>query len=428
VNPASRGLQLSAYGRRLVSGSGIVQLMDDLTEGLANPEVIMLGGGSPAQVPEVVQWARDAWKRLSDDAERLTDALCRYSPGRGDLAFRESLATALNERYEWNIGPENIALTTGTQSAFSMLFNLFAGTMVDGSERRVVVPMAPEYIGYADLGISGDIIQSSRPIVDQLDAHRFAYRVDPAAIDLSNAGLLCTSRPTNPSGNVLSEAECDFLADLCAQHSIPLVLDCAYGLPFPGVVFTDAQPRWAPGTITCLSLSKVGLPGIRTGIVIADAGVTQAMGAMTGIINLSPNSIGPALVTEAVRSGELFDLAELITEFYAARRSTAIDLVYSTFDGYGIDWQMHDPLGAFFLWFRFPGIRGGDRELYRRLAARGVVVVPGHHFMAGLPLEESGEQWSHSTQCIRVSYCAPPEQIEAGVRAIAEEVRDLQAE
>ncbi|MCB0972952.1 MAG: pyridoxal phosphate-dependent aminotransferase [Actinobacteria bacterium] len=412
--------------------------MDDLTAGLADPGVIMLGGGAPAVIPEVVDWAQDAWQRLGRNTVRLNDALCKYSPGRGDAEFREVLSGAFNERFGWDITADHIALTTGTQAAFSMLFELFAGPMPDGTNRSVVVPMAPEYVGYADLGLSSDIISSAVPTVDQLDSRRFVYKVDPSSIDLSNAGLMCASRPCNPTGNVLSEAECDLLTDLCAEHEVPFVLDCAYGLPFPGVIFTEALPRWRPGTITCLSLSKVGLPGIRTGIVIADPDLTEAIATMTSVVNLSPNSIGPALVTEAIRSGELFELTHTIQRFYAARRDTAVDIAFNVFERSGIDWQMHDPLGAFFLWFRFPGIghmpdnrtgtAHGDRALYQRLANRGVVVVAGHHFMAGLPARDDGRVWEHATECIRVSYCAPEDQIAAGMAAIAEEVRSLQAD
>jgi valine--pyruvate aminotransferase len=59
--------------------------------------------------------------------------------------------------------------------------------------------------------------------------------------------------------------------------------------------------------------------------------------------------------------------------------------------------------------------------LYERLKARGVLVLPGHHFFPGL----AGE-WPHRHQCIRVHYAQAPDVVRAGLRIIGEEVRRLE--
>jgi len=48
-------LQLSAFGRKFTSHSGILQLMDDLGKALAagGDDVLMLGGGNPGHLPGV---------------------------------------------------------------------------------------------------------------------------------------------------------------------------------------------------------------------------------------------------------------------------------------------------------------------------------------------------------------------------------------
>jgi valine--pyruvate aminotransferase len=60
------------------------------------------------------------------------------------------LAQMLRDELGWEIEPQNIALTNGSQSAFFYLFNLFAGRRADGTTRKVLFPLTPEYIGYAD--------------------------------------------------------------------------------------------------------------------------------------------------------------------------------------------------------------------------------------------------------------------------------------
>ena len=46
---------------------------------------------------------------------------------------REAVASLLRRRYGWDIGPDNIALTSGSQTSFFYLFNLiseFGGLLV----------------------------------------------------------------------------------------------------------------------------------------------------------------------------------------------------------------------------------------------------------------------------------------------------------
>lgn len=49
------------------------------------------------------------------------------------------------------------------------------------------------------------------------------------------------SRPTNPTGNVITDEELIKLDALAHQHGVPLVIDNAYGVPFPGIIFSDAS-------------------------------------------------------------------------------------------------------------------------------------------------------------------------------------------
>ena len=48
-------MEFSTFGNKFARYSGITQLMDDLNDGLRNPDAIMLGGGNPAQIPEMSQ-------------------------------------------------------------------------------------------------------------------------------------------------------------------------------------------------------------------------------------------------------------------------------------------------------------------------------------------------------------------------------------
>ena len=133
----------SKIGRLIASGSGIGDLMDDLGHALANagPNMKMLGGGQPAQIPEINEIWRQRLAEISADKESATRLLSIYDPPQGNPAFVAAVAKLLKDSFGWDLGPENICLTSGGQTAFFYLFNLLAGEMPDGSKRKIVFPL-----------------------------------------------------------------------------------------------------------------------------------------------------------------------------------------------------------------------------------------------------------------------------------------------
>lgn len=130
-------------------------------------------------------------------------------------------------------------------------------------------------------------------------------------------GAICCSRPTNPTGNVLTDGEMAHLKQLAKKHGIPLIIDNAYDAPFPNIIHTSTTLEWDDETILCFGLSKIGLPGVRTGIIIAHPKVTKAVSNMNAIVNLSPVRFGAAIATPLFENDEIICLSdELISPFY----------------------------------------------------------------------------------------------------------------
>ena len=143
---------------------------------------------------------------------------------------------------------------------------------------------------------------------------------------------------------------------------------------------------------------------------------------MNAVMSLSTASIGAAIGAELVRTGELVRLSkEVIRPYYQDKAKWAVRQLCGLLDG--IDFHIHKPEGAFFLWLWLPGLKITDAELYRRLKKRGVLIVPGHYFFPGLE-----DDWEHKQQCIRISYAQDVDKVEAGLKIIAEEIKSrLQA-
>ncbi len=415
-------IRLSSFGERFSRHSGILSLMDDLGHAMARGGMRMMGGGNPGHVPEVQARLRRELIRLLDDPDRFRKLIGIYDPPRGDQDFCQALADLLRREYGWPIAADNICLTPGSQGSFFLLFNMLAGRFGDGSKKKILLPLAPEYIGYGDLGLEDGLFTAVRPRIEMLDDHLFKYRVDFENLTIDDSiGALCVSRPTNPTGNVLTDDELDGLRRLAAGHGIPLIVDNAYGVPFPGIVYTGATPCWDENMIVCMSLSKFGLPAARTGIVIARPEIIKVLSGINAILTLAPTSFGAMLVTELVRSGEILELSQAVIQpFYRERMERAMRVMHREFAG--LDWRVHVPEGAMFLWLWFKGLPVSSGELYERLKKRKVLVVSGEYFFPGL-----APGWPHTRECLRVTYSQDPEDVEKGLGVIAEEVRALYA-
>ncbi len=412
-------MKLSQFGAKFTTRSGILQLMDDLGQAMAGDgQMLMLGGGNPAYIPAMQAQFRQRMEQILQNGDEFERMVGNYDPPQGKQSFREALAELLNQQFGWPITAKNIALTHGSQTAFFFLFNMFAGDFADGSHKKILLPLAPEYIGYADVGLSEEFFVAARPEFEFLGDHIFKYRVNFNEVAITDdVGAICVSRPTNPTGNVLTETEISKLEALARQHNIPLIIDNAYGLPFPNIIFNEAAPVWNEQIIMVMSLSKLGLPATRTGIVIASEPVIEAMSGINAISSLAPSGFGASLVLDLIKSGEIINLSrDIIKPYYQQKAQMAVEQLRQELDG--VDFYIHKPEGAIFLWLWFKDLPITSQQLYERLKARQTLVVPGHYFYPGL----AGE-WRHKHECIRVTYSQDEPVVREGVRIIAEEVK-----
>jgi len=263
------------FARRFVRPTGALELMQDLA--LAGSGVHMLGGGNPARIPAVEAVYARRLAEIAADPSQYGRFAASYAGPAGDGRFRAAVAATLADRYGWPLSERNVALTGGSQAAFFTLFNLLAGESVDARNRRVLLPLSPEYVGHTDVGLSEGMLVSRPADIERLDGRLFKYRPRLAGLEsVPDVAAICVSRPTNPSGNVLTLDELGALDALARSRGVPLIVDAAYGLPFPGIQFVADGLLWNDNVILCLSLSKLGLPATRTGIVVAAEPVIEA--------------------------------------------------------------------------------------------------------------------------------------------------------
>ena len=434
-------MKFSKFGQKFTQPTGISQLMDDLGDALKSDQPInMLGGGNPAKIEEVNELFLATYRALGQDNDAgeanttSINSMANYSNPQGDAAFIDALVGFFNRHYDWNLTSENIALTNGSQNAFFYLFNLFGGAFTDEQnqsiDKSILLPLAPEYIGYSDVHVDGQHFISVLPHIDEVthdgEEGFFKYRVDfdaleqlPALIE-GRIGAICCSRPTNPTGNVLTDNEMSRLSEIAKKYGVPLIIDNAYGMPFPNIIYSDATLNWDDNTILCFSLSKIGLPGVRTGIIVAAPKVIAAVSSMNAVVNLAPTRFGAAIATPLVNDDRIKQLSDdTIKPFYQQQATTAVRLLKEALGDYSL--VIHKPEGAIFLWLWFKDLPITTVELYEILKEKGTLIVPSKYFFPGVDVDN----YQHAHECIRMSIAADEQTLIDGIKVIGEVVRGL---
>ncbi|BCD98979.1 valine--pyruvate aminotransferase [Marinagarivorans cellulosilyticus] len=402
----------------MAAPSAIAELMRDLGEALnTNPDLLFLGGGNPALIPEAGDIFSRHLQALLNDKALVQRWLGVYQSPQGSESLLPLLSQYLQDQ-GWPVSAKNLVVVNGGQSAFNRLFNLLGGPSVKGTQ-RIHLPMLPEYVGYRGQMIGGDAFAVSRPIIALESEHRFRYKLDRSALVLDeHSGALCLSRPTNPSANVVDLEDVRWLEGEAKRWGIPMLVDCAYGAPFPNIMAPSQAYRWRPGSVAVLSASKLGLPGLRTAVVVADEELASLLAHVGAVENLASGNTGPLLLESLIASGDIHRLTQLIPEYYQPKRKLMLALLDEHLQD--VPYRIHGADGAFFVWLWLPNLPVSAKVLYQRLKARNVLVMAGNDFFFG---EEAS--WQHARECLRLNICQSDQAMAEAVAIIASEIKAL---
>lgn len=416
---------LSHIGERMSILSGVREIMADIEQTLktVDPDkLINLSPGNPLILPETAKlWRKHAQKLLA--SEEFDHVIGRYGLTQGYQPFIDAIVEYFNKNYETNFTDRNILVTPGSQFAYFIAINAFAGPGADGN-REVLFPLCPEYTGYSNMGIDHRFLRANKPNIEIIGDHRFKYKVNFENLSLDDTGLVLFSRPCNPSGNLVTDEEVYKLVDLAKAKNIPVMVDSAYAPPFPNMVFEDMDLIFDDNLIHVMSFSKTGLPGERLGVVIGSEENISLMRAFQANAAIHSSRFGQALLKEILPTGDLEVICdEIVSPFYENKHQLLHRLIEKYFNP-EIPYYLHNSEGTLFAWIWFKDLPIADTELYQELKKENVLVVPGSSFFPGLKDKES---WPHHRECIRISLTASDDHLDRGLAKIAEVVDKLYA-
>lgn len=416
MNPA-----LTRIGEQMSHLTGVRAIMKDIVETLGaakGKEFINLSAGNPVILPEVEQLWRDCTEELLSSPE-YGEVVCRYGASQGYQPLIDAIVEDFNRRYDLALTARNILITPGSQTLYFFAANAFGGYTSGGELKQIVLPLSPDYTGYGGVSLFPEALVAYKPTLDIDEAnHRFKYRPDFSQLEINqNTGCVLFSRPCNPTGNVLTDEEVRKIASLAAPYDVPVLIDSAYGPPFPALNFTEMTPLFEPNILHCISLSKAGLPGERIGIAIGDEQAIQVLECFQTNMSIHSSRYGQAIAARAIRSGALADIALRVIRPYYQNKFAILEQTLDQAMPKELPWFLHRGEGAIFAWLWLRDLPVTDWEFYQELKQVGIIVVPGNSFFPGIR-----EDWPHKQQCVRISLTATDAEIETAMQRLAKVV------
>ena len=363
------------------------------------PGIISLAGGLPAPQTFPIDAFTQACNTVMarDGASAL-----QYATSEGYAPLRQAVADML----PWDVDPEQVLITTGSQQALDLIGKIF----LDKDSRMLVE--TPTYLGALQafapqepiaVGVASD---DDGILVDD-----FVAKAGSGANKARFAYVLPNFQ--NPTGRTLSEARRAALVEQAAALNIPLIEDNPYG----ELWFGEAPPapltaRNPDGCIYMGSFSKVLAPGLRVGFLVAPKAIYPKLLQAKQAADLHTPGFNQRVVAEVLKDDFLERHVPTIRALYQRQRDAMLAALERDMAGLGVTWTR--PAGGMFLWLRLPeGMNA--QALLPAAVARNVAFVPGAPFYAG----------DADPRTLRLVFVtASSVQIDTGIAALADAIRE----
>ncbi|MBW3663450.1 MAG: PLP-dependent aminotransferase family protein [Actinobacteria bacterium] len=388
--------------RRPAPDEGRRELVEELDEHALLRDL----SGRPQARIEFVAAAVPCAPEVLTATRELDDAtLERWTSGHGYVPLgvpplREAIAEHLTDR-GLGTAPEQVMVTTGAVEAVLLAARLFV------EPGDPVAVESPTYVGALD------VLRSVGGRLLGVDVDHHGARTDQLA------DILARSLPRlvylvpdfhNPTGVVLDAARRREVSRLAAEFHVPVIEDLVqqelwFETPPPAPI-AAADPT-AP-VLTVGSMSKVFWGGLRIGWVRADPVTIERLGRIKTVTNY-----GTPIIDQLV-AARLLPQTDVVAGRRREQLTAQLDHLEAALRRELPDWSWTRPAGGLALWVQLPS---HDAAMFAATVDRhGVAVAPGPTF--GIAAREHHDR-------VRLTFVAPPEVIDDGVRRLAAAWDDL---
>ncbi len=329
---------------------------------------------------------------LTAASEAILKGNVRYSESKGTFELRKAVA----EYYKLPMDvDQEVVITTGAK------IGIFASVWSVCNPGDNVVILDPSWVSYGSivksLGCEPRYVATSPDF--EFDEGELESKID------ERTRAVIVNTPSNPTGQILGEAQFQRIYDLCASNGILVISDEIYNeyvfgsKPF---ISLGRIKDWKENGVIVNGFSKTfSMTGFRLGYTLSNEEISKEINK---VMQLTTSCASPFAQTAGIVGLEhIGSMRQRIQEIMKPRLKRMIELD-EELEGF----ELLHPQGAMYGWFQLGRKHDSAKWAQKLLMKKGVAVTPGIGF------GPHGEGW------FRVSFATDTDTLEQGLRKIDE--------
>jgi GntR family transcriptional regulator / MocR family aminotransferase len=391
--------QQSLQSSHIVPKSDIA---DEMLAAAEHPRPISFSSG----ISDARQFPSEEFRKILQTVMRRDQiAALEYGERNGYAPLREGIAHILASQ-GLQAHPENILITAGSQQA------IFLASQVLLKPNDIVLVEDPTYYAALDLfrtlgfQIIGIPMDGQGMQVEKLETLLQQYH--PKLI-------YTVPNFHNPTGTCLSSARRRQLIVLADRYNVPILEDDFVGdLRYEGHSQPSLKALDPGGQVIYVStFSKMLMPGLRVGFIVADGPVYDSLLSFKRISDLATSTLIQRALDAYVTVGRYQAYLHRSCQTFRKRRDAMLNAIQRHLPP---DVFFDTPKGGLFIWLRLPQWLSAN-ELLHVACKEGVSFAPGNFFFTD---GVSGREW------IRLNFASQPaEDIEEGIKRLGTAMRRM---
>lgn len=379
--------------------------VDELLYKSKHPHPISFASG----ISDTRQFPSDEFRKILQSVMRRDQiSALEYGESNGYAPLREGITNILASQ-GLQTNAENVLITAGSQQAIFLVAQVLLKPndiiLVENPTYSVAIDLF-RALGFQIIGIPMD---SQGMQVEKLE--KLLQQHHPKLI-------YTIPNFHNPTGTCLSSPRRRELILLAEKYNVPILEDDFVGdLRYEGHAQPSLKALDPNGQVIYVgTFSKMLMPGLRVGFIVADGPVYDRLLNFKRLSDLATSTLIQRALDAYVTVGRYQTYLHRSSQAFRKRRDVMVDSIRKYLPSKVI---FDIPTGGLFIWLKLPkGIFA--EELLPLACKEGVSFMPGNYFFVD---NKDGKEW------LRLNFASQPvEDIEEGIKRLGKAMRGMKSQ
>ncbi len=374
--------------------------IDEMLQNAGHPNPISFASG----ISDTRQFPSEEFRKILQTVMRRDQiAALEYGERSGYAPLREGIVHILASQ-GLQTNSESILITAGSQQAIFLVAQVLLKPndiiLVENPTYSVAIDLF-RALGFQIIGIPMD---SQGMQVEKLE--KLLQQHHPKLI-------YTIPNFHNPTGTCLSSPRRRELILLAEKYNVPILEDDFVGdLRYEGHAQPSLKALDSNGQVIYVgTFSKMLMPGLRVGFIVADGPVYDSLLNFKRLSDLATSTLIQRALDAYVTVGRYQTYLHRSSQIFRKRRDVMVEAIKKYLPS-KVSFDI--PSGGLFIWLRLPEKMYAD-ELLPLACKEGVSFVPGNFFFID---DKDGREW------LRLNFASQPvEDIEEGIKRLGKAIR-----